>query len=94
VLPELPSLPALAARFGMSERTLTRHVRAATGRSTLDLLQSVRFGRARMLLATTRMTVDEIAAQVDYGDATALRRMMRKLGGATPAQFRAVAYEV
>jgi len=93
-LPELPSLPELAGRFGMSERTLTRHVRAATGRSTLDLLQSVRFSRARMMLATTRMTVDEIAAQVGYGDATALRRMMRKLGGATPGQFRAGAYEV
>ncbi|WP_412529875.1 GlxA family transcriptional regulator [Burkholderia lata] len=92
-MPVLPSLTELAAQFCMSERTLTRHVRIATGRSTQDLLQSVRFGRARMLLATTRMTVEQIAEQVGYGDATALRRMMRKLGGATPRQFRPTAYE-
>jgi transcriptional regulator GlxA family with amidase domain len=92
-LPELPCLAELAAQFCMSERTFTRHVRAATGRSAQDLLQIVRFGRARMLLATTRMTVEQIAEQVGYGDATALRRMMRKLVGATPRQFRPTAYE-
>ncbi|WGS54765.1 helix-turn-helix domain-containing protein [Paraburkholderia sp. D15] len=87
-LPAMPGLSELAARFGMSERTLSRHVRAATGRSTQDLLQSVRLGRARTLLATSRMSVEQIAEQVGYGDATALRRMMRKLVGATPRQFR------
>ncbi|MGO4326227.1 GlxA family transcriptional regulator [Cupriavidus sp. 2TAF22] len=91
-LPELPGLAQLAEQFCMSERTLTRHVRAATGRSTQDLLQSVRLGRARMLLATSRMTVEQIAEQVGYRDATALRRMMRKLVGATPRQFRPNAY--
>ena len=92
-LPELPGLAELAAQFCMSERTFTRHVRAATGRSAQDLLQSVRLGRARMLLATSRMTVEQIAGQVGYSDATALRRMMRKLVGATPRQFRPSAYE-
>ncbi|MGA9913385.1 MAG: helix-turn-helix domain-containing protein [Paraburkholderia sp.] len=92
-LPELPGLAELAAQFCMSERTFTRHVRAATGRSAQDLLQSVRLGRARMLLATSRMTVEQIAEQVGYSDATALRRMMRKLVGATPRQFRPNAYE-
>lgn len=91
-LPELSGLAELAAQFCMSERTFTRHVRAATGRSTQDLLQSVRLGRARVLLATSRMTVEQIAEQVGYSDATALRRMMRKLVGATPRQFRPTAY--
>lgn len=91
-LPELPGLAELAKQFCMSERTFTRHVRAATGRSTQDLLQSVRLGRARMLLATSRMTVEQIAEHVGYSDATALRRMMRKLVGATPRQFRPTAY--
>lgn len=87
-LPEMPRLSELAERFGMSERTLARHVRAATGKSTQDLLQSVRLGRARTLLATSRMSVEQVAQQVGYGDATALRRLMRKLVGATPRQFR------
>lgn len=87
-LPEMPGLAELAARSCLSERTLTRHVRAATGRSTQDLLQSIRLGRARKLLATSRMSVEQIAEQVGYSDATALRRLMRKLVGATPRQFR------
>ena len=41
-----------------------------------------------MLLETTRLPVEQVAEQVGYGDATALRRLMRKVTGATPRQFR------
>lgn len=56
-LPNPPSVAALAAEFCMSDRTLARHVRAATGRSTSALLQSVRLSKARMLLETSKLTV-------------------------------------
>lgn len=72
----------------MSERTLARHVQTATGRSTLALVQNIRLGKARMLLETSRLTVDQVAERVGYGDATALRRPMRKVAGATPKRFR------
>jgi transcriptional regulator GlxA family with amidase domain len=87
-LPRAPAVAELAAELRMSERTLARHVRRATGTSTLALLQSVRLQRARVLLASSRMSVDEVAAQVGYEDSTALRRLMRKLAGATPSGFR------
>lgn len=87
-LPNLPSIAELAAELCVSERTLSRHVRAATGRSTLALLQSVRLSKARTLLETSKLTVEQVAERVGYGDATALRRMMRKVVGATPRQFR------
>jgi transcriptional regulator GlxA family with amidase domain len=87
-LPDLPTVTELARELCVSERTLARRVRAATGRSTLDLFQSVRLNRARVLLENTRTPVDEVAAQVGYADATALRRLMRKMAGATPSQFR------
>ena len=87
-LPHPPSVAELAVELCVSERTLARRVRAATGRSTLDLFQSVRLNRARVLLESTRTSVDEVAAQVGYADATALRRLMRKVAGATPSQFR------
>jgi len=41
-----------------------------------------------MLIETSRMTIEQIAAQVGYEDATALRRLMRKAAGATPSRFR------
>lgn len=90
-LPNPPGVSELAAEFGMSDRTLSRHVRAATGRSTSALLQSVRLGRARVLLETSKLTVEQIAEKVGYVDTTALRRLMRKMMGATPRQFRPAA---
>jgi transcriptional regulator GlxA family with amidase domain len=87
-LPDPPSVSELAAEFGMSERTLSRHVRAATGRSTSALLQGVRLTKARVLLETSKLTVEQVAERVGYVDTTALRRLMRKVMGATPRQFR------
>jgi transcriptional regulator GlxA family with amidase domain len=87
-LPKPPSVAALADEFAMSQRTLARRVRAATGLGALALVQSVRLNRARMLIETSRMTIEQVAAQVGYEDATALRRLMRKAAGATPSRFR------
>lgn len=87
-LPGPPSVAALAGEFAMSQRTLARHVRAATGRGTLALIQSVRLNRARMLIESSRMTIEQVAAQVGYEDATALRRLMRKAAGVAPSRFR------
>lgn len=92
-LPNLPTIGDLAAEFCMSKRTLSRHVQSATGRSTLDLVQGVRLRRARMLLETSRFTIDQIAEQIGYADATAFRRMMRKFAGGTPSKFRPSVYE-
>ena len=90
-LPDLPKVGELASEFCMSERTLARHIQKATGKSTLALLQSVKQRRARALLETSRMTVDQIAAAVGYQDATALRRLMRRVSGANPSRFRSTA---
>ena len=72
----------------MSERTLARHVMKATGKSTQALLQGVRLRRARALLESSRMTVDQVAGAVGYQDATALRRLMKKVAGANPSRYR------
>lgn len=87
-LPDLPKIGELAQAFCMSERTLSRHVKRVTGKSTLALLQSVKQRRARALLESSRMTVEQVAAAVGYQDATALRRLMRRVAGANPSRFR------
>ncbi len=88
-LPSVPSVAALAAEFCVSERTLGRRVRRATGMSPLAMIGSIRVQRARTLLRTSRMTVEQVALAVGYRDATALRRLMRKAVGATPGRVRA-----
>jgi transcriptional regulator GlxA family with amidase domain len=87
-LPRVPSVAMLAREMAMSERSLARHLRAATGKSALALIQSVRLNRARMLIETSRMSIGAVAEQVGYKDATALRRLMRKATGANPGKFR------
>jgi transcriptional regulator GlxA family with amidase domain len=88
-LPSVPPISQLARELCVSERTLSRHVRRATGKSTSGLVQSVKLRRARTLLENSRMTIEQIAAEVGYRDATALRRLMRRTAGASPRQFRA-----
>jgi transcriptional regulator GlxA family with amidase domain len=87
-LPNPPSVAALAREFAMSERTLARRVRAAGALTPLALVQSVRLNRARSLIETSHLSVEQVAMAVGYEDATALRRMMRRWAGATPRQFR------
>ncbi len=87
-LPEPPRVGQLAREFCMSERTLARHIKRATGMSTLALVQSVRQRRARALLGSSRMTIEQVAVAVGYQDASALRRMMQRFAGANPSRFR------
>jgi len=88
-LPDVPTVALLAREFHVSERTLGRHVRQATGMATRTMIQSIRLHRARALLQNSRLSVDEVASAVGYEDTTALRRLMRKLVGTTPGRVRA-----
>ena len=87
-LPSVPSMRDLAREMCKSERTLARHVVAATGQPPLALVQYVRLARARALLEKSRLSVAQVAERVGYADATALRRMMKKAMDATPRQLR------
>lgn len=90
-LPDIPSVSELARELCISERTLGRHVRHATGMGTNAIIQSIRLHRARSLLQNSRLSVDQVAAAVGYGDTTALRRLMQKTVGTTPGRVRAAA---
>ena len=90
-LPTPPSVAALAREFHLSERTLARHVRRATGKSTVALIQSIRLRRARALLEGSRMSIERVAEAVGYQGATALRRLVRKVNGCNPSRYRQLA---
>ena len=87
-LPTTISVSTLAFDFGLSERTLSRHIHKATGHSPLRLIQRVQANKARELLANSKYSVDTIAERVGYRDATSLRRLMKKMLNATPRQLR------
>lgn len=89
-LPNPPTVLELAREYGMSERTLSRHIHRATGKSTVALMQNIKLRRARVLLETSRMTVEQVAEAVGYRDSTALRRLMKKNSGSSPSRYRPV----
>jgi transcriptional regulator GlxA family with amidase domain len=78
----------LAAAVAMSPKTLSRRIVAATGLSPVRFLQRRRVMEAVQLIETTSMTVEEVAAQVGYQDATALRKIIKRELGTTPSTLR------
>jgi len=77
-------LDDLARKAGMSERTLTRAFRRATGISIRAYRERLRLERARDLMRNPTMTMDAIASACGYADARQLRRIWRARVGAPP----------
>ena len=79
----------LARKAGMSERTLTRAFRRATGISIQAYRERLRLERARDLMRNPMMTMDAIASACGYADARQLRRIWSARVG-TPPRWRGV----
>ncbi len=82
------SMSDLARAIAVSERTMARRFVAAIGQTPLEYLQAVRLEAARALLETGDMTVQSIAAQVGYSDASSFSRLFRHGVGLSPGSYR------
>jgi transcriptional regulator GlxA family with amidase domain len=83
------TLRDIAARAGMSTRTLNRRFREQTGTTPLQWLLRTRVRRAQHLLEATSHPVDRIARQVGFGSPTAFRDRFRRVVGTSPHGYRA-----
>src|SRR5678816_1766271 len=72
------ALDEAARAVGTSKRTLARRMQGVLGKSPLSYFQSLRVERAVHLLKTSDTSMDEVAAQVGYTDATTLRTLLRR----------------
>lgn len=77
-LPEGFSLDEAGHAVGTSPRTLTRRLQSVVGRSPLAYFQDLRVERAVHLLQTSRISIDDIAAQVGYANGVTLRTLIRR----------------
>jgi AraC-like DNA-binding protein len=84
---QLPHLPDVAARLAMSPRTLRRRLqeRETTYRHILD---EVRIELAKEYVATTHLSVDQIAGRVGFTEATTFRRAFKKWTGMNVKEYR------
>ncbi|MFE9445410.1 GlxA family transcriptional regulator [Streptomyces sp. NPDC006602] len=81
-------VPQLARHAHMSLRTFSRRFRDETGVTPRQWLIRRRLERARQLLETSSMTVDQIATEVGFATSASLRQLMNAELGVSPVAYR------
>lgn len=87
-LHEPHTVPTLAKRALMSERTFARRFVAETGTTPHKWLLQQRVLRARELLEATDSSVETIAREVGFGSAAVLRAHFQTVLGTSPQRYR------
>lgn len=82
------TLTDLARHAGVSVRTLTRRFHAESGVSPLQWLLHQRVERAKELLETTPLPMDQVARACGLGTADSLRGHLVRRTGLTPSAYR------
>lgn len=82
------TIATYADAAGISENYLSRLVKKSTGRSVGAWIDIVRIQRAKHLLATSALSVIDVAAAVGIEDQSYFSRLFKKETGMTPSSFR------
>ena len=77
----------VADMFSMHRRTLNRHL-SASGVTFAELVDEGRFEISRRMLEYSDLDVKQIAAALDYADASAFTRAFKRWSGTTPVAWR------
>ena len=82
------SVPVLAGRARMSERTFARRFRDETGLTPAAWVTQQRVHLAQHLLETTDLTIDLIATRAGFGTGASLRKHCAATLGVSPQAYR------
>jgi transcriptional regulator GlxA family with amidase domain len=82
------TLPELAAHARTSVRTFTRRFRDEVGMTPGQWLTRQRVERARHLLESTDLAIDQIAGSSGFGAPSSFRQHFRAITGVSPAAYR------
>lgn len=85
-----PALPEVAERFGVSERTLMRHLKQEGSRYQA-LLDGARQHRALLYLQHSTLPVEDIAARLGFEDTSNFSRTFKRWFGRLPSEVRRLA---
>ena len=78
----------LAAQFSVSETSLKNYFRGVFGQNISVYLREARMKKAAELLATTRLSVAEVAEQVGYINQSKFASVFKKQFGLSPLEYR------
>lgn len=81
-------LSELAAHLAVSERTLNRRFKGATGDAPLEYLQTLRIEVAKHLLERGRLSFEAVSERVGYGDLSTFRQLFKRKTGLTPRDYQ------
>lgn len=87
-LAEALTVPVLARRAALSERTFRRRFAAEIGTTPLRWLNAQRIHEARRLLEATSLSIDEVASRSGLGSAANLRAHLARGAATTPTSYR------
>jgi AraC-like DNA-binding protein len=84
-----PTTAELARQFNTSRRSLLRLFKATTGTSPSRYIEDMKIESAKTLLATSKMSMQQIAHHAGYSTASHFSARFQQLTGLTPSAFRA-----
>ncbi len=82
------SVPRLAERAAMSERSFARHYRSATGTTPSRAVERLRVEAAREALGATRRSIKDVARRCGFGSEETMRRSFLRVLAVAPRDYR------
>jgi transcriptional regulator GlxA family with amidase domain len=82
------SVPALAARVGMSVRNFARAFRREVSTTPAAFVEATRIEAARRKLERGQASLEEVATELGFGSAETLRRAFARRTGSVPSSQR------
>ncbi|WP_053148936.1 AraC family transcriptional regulator [Pseudomonas sp. Pf153] len=82
-----PGLEGLAEQMNCSARTLRRHLKDC-GCSYQELLDELRFERAKQMLCEDQLPIHRIAEKLGFSETASFRHAFVRWSGVAPSQFR------
>lgn len=82
------SIPALAARVGMSERNFQRRFKEDFGRPASSLVETMRISHAQQILRSPGVSIARTAASVGFTNPDSFRRAFERVLGVSPSFYK------
>lgn len=82
------TLDDLSEKFFLSKPYISKYIKEKSGMTFGELVKKIRMKKARALLKSSNMTVENIALSVGYQNVEHFNRLFKKAYDTTPIQFR------